>query len=107
MKLKLQIAKLLILLGFLLNLGHFGVELIDFYFSDNTMSLVFEEAENSAEHEKDESEKEDTKEKDKISQHFDNKVSNITDLENEYFPKSDTHTLLIYLENYTPPPKYS
>lgn len=105
---KIQIARFLIVFGFVLNLANYSMGLINFYTCEDKMSVVLEETgENSEKKEKDKSEKEDLQEKDKISQNnFDNQ-SELADLYISLYPDFYTHNTSVYLEHKTPPPELS
>lgn len=104
---KLQIARFLIALGFLLHLGNYSVELFDFY-SDEILSIAFDDTEDKSEPtEKDSSEKEDLKEKDKISQDSGDRYVRISLLITKDYPELYYKNLSVYLEYSTPPPEYS
>ncbi len=104
MTIKLQIAKFLVVFGFVLSIAHYGIDLYNFYSNDDVASIVFEETENS---EKESSEKEDSKEKDKISQYHDEKPSSLADLTNSLYPEFYLKNCSVYLDQKTPPPKLS
>ncbi len=104
---KLQITKFLILFGFFLSIAHYGAGLVHFYNNEDKSSVVFEETENSENKEKEGSEKEDFKEKDKITQNFDEKSMTIIDLILKSYPDLYTKNSLVCLEHNTPPPEFS
>ncbi len=107
MIIKLQIAKVLIVFGFILSIADYGIELFNFYANDETSSIVFEETENSEKKEKESSEKEDFKEKEKISQYHDEKASSLADCANKSYPDFYLKNTSVYLEQKTPPPEIS
>ncbi len=104
---KLQIAKFLIIFGFILNLSNYSFELIDFYTGNDKTSIAIEESESSEQQEKEGSEKEDFKEKDKISQHYDDKASSLANTKIIFYPDLFTNNASVYLEHKTPPPELS
>lgn len=81
--------------------------LIDFYSCDDKTSLVLEETESSEQNEKENSEKEDFKEKDKITQDFDQKAMIIVHQVFRSFPDFFAKNTLVYLDQNTPPPEFS
>ncbi|MDY8138770.1 hypothetical protein [Aquimarina sp. 2201CG5-10] len=105
---KLQIAKFLVVLGFVLSIANYGLGLVTFYSCDEEVSFVLEEAgESSEEKDNEQSEQEDTKEKDKISQ---DNIINHSGLVDSYFnlyPDFYVHNTSVYLEHKTPPPEIS
>ncbi|MCK8523239.1 hypothetical protein M0D21_16790 [Aquimarina sp. D1M17] len=107
MKIKPQIVRILILFGFILNVSYYATNLINSYSSEDQSSIVLEETDNSEKKEKESSEKEDYKEKDKISQHFDNRTAKFADLTIKSYPDLYTANPGVYLEHKTPPPKFS
>lgn len=105
---KYQIAKFLIVFGFMLSIANYGAGLIHFYTCEDQMSIVLEETgENSEKKEKEKSEKEDLQEKDKISQYFVQNQSGLNDLYNSLYPVFYAHNTSVYLEQNTPPPEFS
>ncbi|TSE04681.1 MULTISPECIES: hypothetical protein [Aquimarina] len=104
---KLQIAKILIVFGFLLSMTNYSVGLFNFYTCEDKTSVVLEESDNSEQKEKESSEKDDHKEKDKISQFYDDKEATLVDLFIKQYPEFYILNSLVYLEHKTPPPKYS
>lgn len=102
---KYKIAKFLIVFGFLINIANYSIDLILFYNSNDTTSIVLEEAENSEE--KETSEKDDHKEKDIISQFNSENGTALLDLYRATFHFDSIYDPLVYLEHSTPPPKYS
>ncbi len=106
---KIKIARLLIVLGFILNLGSYALQLFDLYSEDGT-SIVFnidDNEEKSESNEKENSEKEDLKKKDKISQYNDENPKRICDLIIRCYPEFYFYTVSVYLEYTTPPPRLS
>ncbi|MDH7447325.1 hypothetical protein [Aquimarina sp. 2201CG14-23] len=99
----------MIVLGFLLNLSNYTIELFDAYDGDSS-SIVFnmdDTEEKSESNENEKSEKEDLKEKEKISQFYqDFNDRAITMLERRY-PDFYIHNSSVYLEYSTPPPEHS
>lgn len=87
---------------------NYTIELFDFYYCDNTLSIVLEEAENSEQNEE-APEKGDhkKKEKDKISQLSIESDTALEDLWTARFHFLFAHNSLIYLEKNTPPPEFS
>jgi len=104
---KLQVIKILIVFGCVLNISNYCMELVDLYTNEDTSSIAIEESENSEQKEKEGKEKEDVNEKDKISQSYDSKASALTDANNLRYPDNFTHNVSVYLEQNTPPPEYS
>ncbi len=104
---KLQIAKFLIVFGCMLNISNYGLGLINFYTCDDKTSIAIEESENSEQKEKEGSEKEDFKEKDKISQYYDDRASALVNGKAGVFPDLYAHNSSVYLEHNTPPPEFS
>ncbi len=107
MIIKLQIARLLIVFGFFLNLADYGIELMHLY-EGSKSEIVFnieDTEENSDPIEKESSEKEDFKEKDKISQYYMDEMTAIADLNNKRFPEFYIQNSPVFLEYTTPPPK--
>ena len=104
---KPQIARLLIMLGFLLHLSYYGAGLVDFYVCEDKSSIVLEETESSEQQEKENSEKEDVKEKDKISQDFDQRLTRWVDNSINTYPDLFTSNISVYLEHKTPPPEFA
>lgn len=104
---KLQIAKFLIIFGFMLNMSNYGSGLIDFYTCEDKTSVAIEESENTEQQEKEGSEKEDFKEKDKISQNYDDKASSLANSKIIFYPDLFTKNSSVYLEHKTPPPELS
>lgn len=104
---KIKIARLLIISGFLLIMSNYVVGLLDFYGDDlDSISYVIDDTEEKSEsNEKDESEKEDLKEKDKIAQYADNKHTDISHYSIKYYPDLIYENLSVYLEYSTPPPE--
>ncbi|KAA1247613.1 hypothetical protein [Aquimarina sp. RZ0] len=108
MVIKLQIVRILIVFGFLLNLGNYGLELFNFYNEDISSIVIYDEKEEKSEPtEKDSSEKEDLKEKDKISQGSEDKFVRICVLVTNDYPELYYKNSSVYLEYTTPPPEYS
>jgi len=106
--LKIKIARFLIVFGFLLNIATYGLELIDFY-GDSTFSVshVLEDAEDKSEsNETDNSEKEELREKDKISQFYSNRNFKVCDIVTKLYPEVFMCNLSVYLEYKTPPPEF-
>lgn len=101
---KLEIAKFLIVFGFLLSITNYGATLIDFYNCDDKTSIAIEESENSEE--KEGSEKEDCREKDIISLYFLDEAATLSDFTFKCFPEFHTQNSLVFLEHKTPPPRF-
>ena len=101
---KLEIAKFLIVFGFVLTITNYGAVLIDFYNDDDKSSIAIEEPENSEE--KEGSEKEDYKEKDMISLYFLDEVATLFDFTLKCFPEFHIQNPLVFLEHKTPPPRF-
>lgn len=104
---KLQIAKILIVFGFLLSMTNYSLRVFNFYTCEDKVSVVLEENENSGQKEKESSEKDDQKEKDKISQFHDIKETTLADLFIKQYPEFYISNSSIYIEHKTPPPKRS
>ncbi|WP_108869448.1 hypothetical protein [Aquimarina aquimarini] len=102
---KLQIAKFLIVFGFLLSVANYSISLVDFYSCTDKASIVLEETEGSEE--KETSEKDDFKEKNKISQFYEEKATALSSFFIEQYPEFYIPNTSVYLEHKTPPPKYS
>ncbi|GAA4275027.1 hypothetical protein U6A24_16810 [Aquimarina gracilis] len=102
---KLQIAKILIIFGFILNMSNYGLNLIDFYTCDDIASMAIDEIESSEQKEKEGSEKEDFKEKDKISQNYDDRASSLANNITSFYPDLYSYNSSVYLEHNTPPPE--
>lgn len=113
MIIKLQIARLLIVFGFFLNLADYGIELMHLY-EGSKSEIVFniEDTEENSDpiekesSEKESSEKEDFKEKDKISQYYMDEMTAIADLNNKRFPEFYIQNSPVFLEYTTPPPEF-
>lgn len=99
---KLQIARLLIVFGFFLNLADYGIEL-KYLYEGSKSDIVFniEDTEENS----DPVEKEDFKEKDKISQYFLDEVTSISNLSIKRYPEFDIQNSPVFLEYITPPPE--
>ncbi len=104
---KIKIAKFLIVFGFLLSIVNYCVELADFYNCNDQLSFVLEEAENSEQHENETPEKDDHKEKDKISQFGSENGTALVASGKVHFHFIFVDNTLVYLENNTPPPEFS
>ena len=106
--LKIHIARFLIVFGFMLNLGNYVVELVDFYNGDiASISYAMEDTEDKSESkEKDTEDKSESKEKDKISQYVNDKTTGISILELKDYPEFYFRLSSVYLEYNTPPPEY-
>ncbi|GAA4279427.1 hypothetical protein [Aquimarina mytili] len=91
----------------MLNISNYAMGVFDFYLSDEKTSIALEEMDTSEQKEKENSEKEDFKEKDKITQDFDEKPMAIVDLIFKSYPDCYARNSSVYLEHKTPPPKYS
>ncbi len=107
MTFKLQITKVLIIFGFLLSIANYSVGLFNFYNCDDKNSIALEENDNSEQKEKESSEKDDQKEKNKISQFYEDKEATLADLFIKRYPEFYILNSLVYLEHKTPPPKHS
>jgi len=106
---KTKIARFLIISGFLLNMGNYAIELLDFYQGD-TSSIAYaidDTEEKSESQEKDSSEKEDLKDKDKISQYWDDKDNKMSAFIIKRYPDLTYENSSVYLEYTTPPPEHS
>lgn len=107
MSIKIQIARFLIIVGFLLSVSSYAIQLIDFYCGhhEDTSIVLEEPTESSEKKENDSSEKEDIQEKDKISQY--NEVASSSHINTRIInhPEFYVHTSTVYLEYTTPPPK--
>ncbi|WP_106791634.1 hypothetical protein [Aquimarina sp. Aq78] len=104
---KIQIARLLIVFGFFLNLIDYGVELMHLY-EGNKSKIVFnieDTEENSDPLEKESSEIEDFKENDKISQYYMDEITSILHLDINYYPEFYIQNSSVFLEYTTPPPE--
>jgi len=108
LSIKFKIARVLIVLGFVLNLGFYAIDLFGFYYGDTSyVALSVDDTEEKSEsNEKDSSEKEDLKEKDKISQYADEKDNKISNLIHRDYPDLYYENSSVYLEYTTPPPEY-
>ncbi|WP_025743689.1 hypothetical protein [Aquimarina pacifica] len=104
---RLQILKILIVLGFLLNLANNSVNLVCIFTGDSKATLVLDETENSEKKEKETSEKDDQKEKDKISEFYDNNDSVLANIVVKKYPEHYVYNMSIYLDHITPPPQYN
>ncbi|WP_378180548.1 hypothetical protein [Aquimarina sp. SS2-1] len=105
---KINIARILIISGFLFHLGNYAMELFNFYNGDidSIVHIIDDTEEKSESKEKDSSEKEDLKEKDKISQYADEKSTKIAILTLRDFPELNYGNSSVYLDYNTPPPEY-
>ncbi|MCX2763754.1 hypothetical protein [Aquimarina muelleri] len=101
---KLKIAKLLIVFGFLLSIANYGARSINLYNCDNNISIAIEDSENSEE--KEGLEKEDFKEKDKISFHYPDEVITLSNSIIKCFPEFNVQNSSVFLEYKTPPPRF-
>ncbi|WP_438426287.1 hypothetical protein [Aquimarina macrocephali] len=104
---KLQITRLLIVFGFFLNLVDYGIELMHLY-EGSKSEIVFnieDTEENSDPVEKENSEKEDFKENDKISQYFMDEVTSVSNLSIKRYPEFYIQNSPVFLEYTTPPPE--
>ncbi len=106
---KIKIAKLLVISGFLFHLGSYAIELFNFYVGDidSIAQFIDDTEEKSESKEKDGSENEDLKEKDKIAQHTDDNSTKIDILILKSYPGVNYGNSFVYLEYCTPPPEYS
>ncbi len=106
---KRQIARCLIIFGFLISVANYGIQLFDMYKCENTsMILNLDDSEEKSESkENDSSEKEDKKEKDKINQQNTLDPSGLASLYVSLYPDFYTHNTSVYLEQNTPPPEFS
>lgn len=106
---KRQIARCLIILGFLISMANYGLQLFDMYDGENTsMILNMDDSEEKSESkENDSSEKEDKKEKDKIYQENVLGQSGLASLFFSLYPDFCTYNTSVYLEHKTPPPEFS
>ncbi|WP_103863804.1 hypothetical protein [Aquimarina sp. I32.4] len=104
---KLQITKFLIVFGFLLSIANYSISLVNFYSCTDKTSIVLEETEGSEQKEKEASEKDDFKEKNKISQFYEEKATTLAAIFIERYPEFYILNASVYLEHKTPPPKYS
>jgi hypothetical protein len=98
---KLQITRLLIVFGFFLNLGDYGIELMHLYEGSKT-EIVFsieDTEENSDPVEQENSEK------DKISQYYMGVMTTILNLRNKRYPEFYIQNSPIFIEYTTPPPE--
>ncbi len=103
---KIQIIRVLIVFGFILNMSNYAMGLFDFYASEDKISIVLEETDNSEQKEKEGSEKEDFKEKDKITTDAIDKPLAIVDFFAPFFPDFYANNSSVYLEHKTPPPEF-
>ncbi len=85
------------------------MELFDLYHGDTSyMAFSIDDTEDKSEsNEKEKSEKEDLKEKDKISQYWDDKANRISAFIIKSYPDLMYGNSLVYLEYTTPPPEHS
>ena len=106
---KCQIARCLIIFGFLISMTNFGIELFEMYNCENTsIVLSLDDSEEKSESkENDSSEKEDKKEKEKISQENNVKQSGLISVFVNLYPDFYTDNISVYLEHKTPPPEFS
>lgn len=104
---KLQIAKFLILFGFLLNLMNYSIELFDLYIGDSREVVYsIDDSEGNLDPiEKESSEKEDFKEKDKISQYYAEEMAAISKMAGKHYPEFYIQNSPVFLEYKTPPPE--
>ncbi|WP_109851043.1 hypothetical protein [Aquimarina sp. AU58] len=109
MIIKLQIAKFLILFGFIISIANYGIELFEMYNKENTsMILGLDDSEEKSESkENDNSEKEDKKEKDKIYQENPVNQARLAELYISLYSYFYAHNTSVYLEQKTPPPEVS
>ncbi len=107
MRTKIKIAKFLIVFGFLLSIVNYSMELFDFYYCGDSLSIVLEEAEGSEQHDTETPEKDDHKEKDKISQFSSENSATLVDLWKVSFHFLFVPKTQVYPENNTPPPEFS
>ncbi|WP_103068947.1 hypothetical protein [Aquimarina sediminis] len=106
MVVKFQIAKVLIVLGFLLNLSNYTIDVFDFCVCEDWASIELEETDNSEQKEKEGQEKEDFKEKNKISQFYDGREVVLADLFIKDYPEFYVNNISVFLEHHTPPPRF-
>lgn len=100
---KIKIAKLLVILGFFMNLACYTIELSYFYNGRDT-SIIFEEVENTDKNNKERSDKEDTK---KIVQYHFNNIDALYYYGSILcYPELNLFSCLVFLEDHTPPPEY-
>ncbi|AXT51829.1 hypothetical protein D1818_13605 [Aquimarina sp. BL5] len=106
---KIKISRFLIISGFLLSMGNYGMQLLDFYQGDiaSVVYSIDDTEEKSESNEKDSSEKEDLKEKDKISQDSYIRGTRMSFLVLKDYPEFYFNNNSVYLEYKTPPPEYS
>ncbi|WP_299312933.1 hypothetical protein [uncultured Aquimarina sp.] len=106
---KIKIAKFLIISGFLFHLGNYAIELFNFYNGDiDAIAHIIDDTEEQSESkEKDSSEKEDLKEKGKISQYIDERSTRVSILILKDYPEINYVKSSVYLEFTTPPPEFS
>lgn len=97
------------LFGFIVNLAQYTVELFDVYNGEESaISFLLDDKEESSEsNEKEGSEKEDFKEKDKISQPQEDKMNALSVHVINHYPDFCFNTISVFLEENTPPPEYS
>ncbi|WP_160114762.1 hypothetical protein [Aquimarina sp. AU474] len=95
-------------LGFFLSIANYGIRLVNFYTcSDEIAVMTFDETENSEKKEKENSEKEEFKQKDKISQFYDENSSSLVYCNGNLYPDFYLKNISVYLEENTPPPEFS
>lgn len=102
---KQQIAKILIIFGFIISIADFGLSIVSFYTNDN-LALVIEEVEDNSEPmEKEGSENEDIKENDKISQFYNPSIFESCAPCLQFYPDISISSTSVYLDSNTPPPE--
>ncbi|MFC5047632.1 hypothetical protein ACFSTE_06140 [Aquimarina hainanensis] len=103
---KRQIAKVLIVFGFILSLSNYGLELVNVFMCHDeiTYSLIDSE-ENTDPKEKEGKEKESVDQKGKISQFFDMSSMALCNLLIEVYPQQRFLNSVVFLEFTTPPPE--
>lgn len=100
---KLQITKILIVLGFFLNVAQYTLDLAVFYFGSNEVAFAMDDSDPL---EKENSENEDFKEKEKISQYNDDVTYSSSILTMRLYPELEAHNSFVCLEYETPPPEF-
>ncbi len=104
---KLQILKFLVVFGFLINVANYGCNLVNIFSGDSKATLVLDETENSEKKEKENSESDDHKEKDKISEFYDNNGNILANIIIRKYPELNLKNASIDLDHLTPPPQRS
>ncbi|RZS99214.1 hypothetical protein [Aquimarina brevivitae] len=104
---KKHIAKFLIVIGIALTIVNYGVNLISFYSNEEVAFIIDGTEENSEPVEKESSEKEDTKDKDKFFQYGTKAADDSDTVKTHQFSYNSLTNTSVYLEFATPPPEGS